>query len=196
MQKGPIYTLDGRTPRLGSGVFVAPTAAVIGHVTVGVDSSIWFSAVVRGDEEPITIGAGTNIQDSAVIHSSLGDTPTVIGDNVSIGHGAILHGCRIEDGALVGMGAVVLDGAVVGAGAMVAAGALVPPGKVVPPGELWVGRPGAVRRDLSEDERGALVKGAADYRALAQRHLASRIGRLPAARAPRPAPRRRPPVRS
>jgi carbonic anhydrase/acetyltransferase-like protein (isoleucine patch superfamily) len=150
-QSGPVYPFDGHEPKIASGVFVAPTAAVIGNVTIGEQSSIWFSAVVRGDDMPVVIGRGTNIQDGAIIHGTEDVAGTTIGDKVVIGHGAILHGCDIASGAMIGIGAIVLDGAKVGAGAIVAAGAIVPPGKEVPAGALWVA--GGVRREVNDRER-------------------------------------------
>lgn len=175
-QDGPVFRLDGRSPTLAADVFVAPTAAITGDVSIGSGSSVWFSAVVRGDEEPVRIGSNCNVQDGAIIHSSCGETPTTVGDNVTIGHGAILHGCTIADGAMVGIGAVVLDGAVVGEGAIVAACALVPPNKHVPPGQLWVGNPGGVRRHVSDAERASLAENADDYRTLAELHIRDGIG--------------------
>lgn len=126
-------------PRIAAGVFVAPTAAVIGDVEIGEDSSIWFGCTVRGDVNNVVIGKRTNIQDGTVIHVSNSLQGTYIGDDVTVGHMALLHACTIEDGAFVGMKACVMDGAVVEAGAMVAAGALVTPGKRVPKGQLWAG---------------------------------------------------------
>src|ERR1051326_4122868 len=119
----PEFELDGRRPRVDPDAFVAPTAALIGDVEVGAGSSIWFGVVLRGDESSITVGAGTNVQDNAVIHCAE-NLPTVIGDNVTIGHQACLEGCVIEDGAVVGMGSVMLQRTRLGAGAMLAAGAV------------------------------------------------------------------------
>jgi gamma-carbonic anhydrase len=129
-----------KKPTIAASAWVAPTATVRADVTLAEDVSVWFGAVLRGDEAPISIGPRSNIQDNAVVHVSR-DRPVRIGADVTVGHGAVVHGCTIEDWALVGIGAIVLDGATVGAGAFVAAGALVPPGMKVPPGTLAIGAP-------------------------------------------------------
>jgi gamma-carbonic anhydrase len=136
-----ILPFGDRSPRIASDAFIAPTATIIGDVEIGEGASVWFGCVLRGDEEPIRIGAGTNIQDLTLIHTSGGVSPTIIGPRVTVGHGAIIHGCTIEEGALIGMGAIVLDQAVIGAGAVIAAGAVISPGKRVQAGELWAGVP-------------------------------------------------------
>lgn len=148
--KGPIYPYMDNYPQLDSSVYVAPTAAVIGDVTIGADSSIWFGAVLRGDEVSINIGTRSNIQDGVIIHGDSGQDVD-IGNDVTVGHGAILHGCIIEDGVLIGMGAVVLDGAVVEKGALVAAGAVVSPGKRVEANSLWAGIPAKPLKMMAED---------------------------------------------
>ena len=142
----------GMRPRLAPDVFVAPGAAVIGDVEVGPQSSIWFGCVVRGDVCHVRIGARTNLQDHTVVHVTHTGIPTLIGDEVMVGHCCVLHACTIEDGAFIGMGATVMDEAVVESGAMVAAGALVAPGKRVCKGELWGGVPARCLRTLSADE--------------------------------------------
>lgn len=149
-KQGLWLSYSNSQPKIGSNVFVAPTAAVIGDVSVGDDSSLWFGTVLRGDEVPIRIGGKTNIQDNVVIHGDVGGE-VVIGDDVTIGHGAILHGCTIKDLALIGMGAIVLDGAVVETGALVAAGAVISPGKRVEANTLWAGCPARKIRDLDPD---------------------------------------------
>lgn len=131
------------TPTVATTAWIAGTATVRGDVTLGEDVSVWFSAVIRGDEAPVTVGDRSNIQDGAIVHVSAA-FPCVIGREVTIGHGAIVHGCTVEDGALIGMGAIVLDGARVGAGAMVGAGAVVAPGTDIPPGMLALGVPARV----------------------------------------------------
>lgn len=136
-----ILTWKGIAPRIASSAFVAPNATIIGDVDVGEGASIWFGCVLRGDEEAIRVGRGTNIQDLTLVHTSGGVSPTLIGDDVTIGHGAIIHGCTIHDRALIGMGAIVLDEAVIGSEAVIAAGAVVSPGKRVGAGELWAGCP-------------------------------------------------------
>jgi len=158
-----VYALGAQQPRLGRGVFVAPTASVIGDVVLGDDVSVWFGAVIRGDESPIVIGRGTNVQDGTIIHSNRGGPDVVIGEHVTIGHGARLHGCHIEASALIGIGAIILDGAVVESGAIVAAGTLVPPRKRVPAGQLWAGSPATYRRPVSDDERRMIEQAPALY---------------------------------
>ncbi|MBT6205111.1 MAG: gamma carbonic anhydrase family protein [Rhodospirillaceae bacterium] len=149
---GPIVMpFNGIWPTIDETAVLLSNAAVVGDVTLGPDSSVWFNAVVRGDDGPITVGRGSNIQDGCVVHVSDID-PTVIGDWVTLGHCVHLHGCRLEDETLIGSGAIVLDGAVVERHTQVAAGALIAPGKVVKSGELWGGVPGKKLRDLSEDE--------------------------------------------
>lgn len=139
-------------PEIADDVFVAGTASVIGDVKIGARSSIWYGVTVRGDVEEIRIGEGTNIQDGSVVHVQEGVQGTYIGNDVTIGHMAMLHACNLHDGSFVGMKACVLDGAVVETGAMVAAGALVTPGKIVRTGELWSGVPAKKLRDLRAEE--------------------------------------------
>ena len=167
-----ILEFEGTSPTMGDGVFVASGARVIGDVEIGDDSSIWYGTVVRGDVFPITIGARTNIQDGSVIHVTGGEHATVVGDEVTVGHGATIHGCEIEDRCLVGMGATVLDGAVLEAECFVAAGALIPPGMRVPSGTMVMGSPAEVRRELTDEERASLQTSAAHYVELARRHAA------------------------
>jgi carbonic anhydrase/acetyltransferase-like protein (isoleucine patch superfamily) len=143
-----LIAYKNKRPVLGEGCFVAENAAVIGNVTMGQDCSVWFGAAVRGDSETITIGQRTNIQDNATIHNNEGH-PVVIGNDVSIGHNAVVHGATLEDGVLVGMGAVVLDDAVVGKDSLIAAGAVVTKGSVIPPNSLVMGTPGKVVRTLA-----------------------------------------------
>ena len=165
-------------PELGSGVFVAASAAVIGQVRLGDEVSVWFGAVVRGDIGPIAIGARTNIQDHSVVHVTQGGRGVRIGDDVTVGHRAIIHECTIEDLALIGMGCVLLDGALIGRGAVVAAGAVVREGQVVPPLGLAAGAPAEVRKILPEkslEERQAHARG---YIELARRYLAGDVAAL------------------
>jgi carbonic anhydrase/acetyltransferase-like protein (isoleucine patch superfamily) len=166
----PVHPYQDRRPRLGARVFVAPGAQVVGDVTLGDDVSLWFGTVVRGDVNSIRIGDATNVQDGTVIHVTHETHPTVLGAGVVIGHQAVLHGCTIEDGALVGIGARVLDGAVVEAGAQVAAGALVAPGHRVPAGWLAVGMPARPRRELSDEERANIAAIRDRYVALKERY--------------------------
>ncbi len=148
--------------RIHENTFVAPTAAVVGKVTIGTGSSVWYHAVLRGDMAPITIGDNSNIQDGCLLHVAA-DFPLQVGNYVTVGHGAILHGCTIEDGALIGMGAIVLDGAVIGEGSIIGAGALVAEGKVIPPRSLVVGLPGKVIRQLDEAKAAELIAHAEKY---------------------------------
>ncbi len=164
-------------PHLGERVFVADTATLVGDVELGEDASVWFAAVLRADLNAIRVGPRSNIQDGVVIHVDEGDFPTVIGADVTVGHGAVLHGCRIEDGALVGMNATVLNGAVVGREAVVAAGALVPPGAVVPPRTVVAGVPAKPRGPVGEDGVAAMRRGVAVYLRLKDRYLAAGRGR-------------------
>ncbi len=138
---------DGVWPRIAADAFIAPGAAIVGDVEIGTGASIWFNVSMRGDVAPIRIGAGSNVQDNAVLHCD-DDLPCTIGRNVTIGHGAIIHGATIEDGATIGMGAIVLSGARVGAAAVVAAGAVVPEGVAVPAGTLVMGVPARERGSL------------------------------------------------
>lgn len=169
-----ILSFEGKTPVLGPGVFVAQDAMVLGDVTLGRDSSIWYGTVLRGDVHFISIGAATNIQDRAVVHVTTGAHATHIGDRVTIGHGAIVHGCRVASECLVGMGAILLDGVEIGEGSVVAAGALLPPGKSYPPRSLIVGSPGQVKREIRADELSWIRSSAEQYVALARRHAALR----------------------
>jgi carbonic anhydrase/acetyltransferase-like protein (isoleucine patch superfamily) len=153
-----IREFNGVSPKIHETAFIAENAAVIGNVEIGPKSSVWYGCVIRGDMNYIRIGANTNIQDGTVIHvDSEGEhwngMPTLIGDNVTVGHRAMLHACTLEDNSFVGMSATVLDGAVVESGAMVAAAALVTPGKRVLTGQLWGGAPARYMRDLRQDEK-------------------------------------------
>lgn len=149
-------------PSLPPSVWIADTATVRGDVTLGEDVSVWFGAVLRGDEAPITVGDRTNIQDGAVLHVSAG-FPCVVGCEVTIGHGAVVHGCTVEDGALIGIRATVLDGAVIGEGAVVGAGAVVPPGMHLPPGMLALGVPAKVVGPLTDAQRSAGPRAVGNY---------------------------------
>ena len=155
------------TPIIHDSVWVADNAVVAGDIEIGEDSSVWFGVQMRGDVHEIRIGARTNIQDNAVVHVTRNLSGTYIGDDVTIGHGAILHACRVEDKCLIGMGAIILDEAVIETGAMVAAGALVPPKKVVKSGQLWGGNPAKYMRDLKPEEVEFLKASADNYVRLA-----------------------------
>lgn len=158
-------------PEVSPGVFLAPNATVIGEVSIGEGSSLWFNTVVRADINSVTIGRRTNLQDGVVVHVAQGVHSTYIGDDVTVGHNAVLHGCRVGDGCLVGMQATVLDGAVIGESSLIAAGSVVAPGTVVPPGSFVVGAPASVRRTLSESERDDLKASAARYVTYTQDYL-------------------------
>lgn len=146
-----ILSVSGNAPQLHAESWVAPNATVVGNVTLAERVSVWYGATLRAEFEPIRIGAGSNVQDGVTIHVDPG-FPATIGEGVSVGHNAVLHGCTIEDGCLIGMGAVVLNGAHVGRGSLVAAGAVVTQGVVVPPASLVAGVPGRVQRELSDNE--------------------------------------------
>ena len=157
-------------PVLGSRVFLAAGAVVIGDVVLGDESSVWYNAVIRGDIHRVRIGSRSNLQDSAVVHVTGGTGPTTIGDEVTVGHGAIIHGCTLEDGCLVGMGAKILDGARVGEGAFVGAGALVTPGLVIPPRVLALGVPARVVRSLGPEDSARVAEASALYVDYAEEH--------------------------
>ena len=157
-----LIAYEGITPNVPPSVFVAPGAMIIGDVTVGEESSIWFNSVLRGDLEPIQIGCRTNVQDGAVIHMDKG-IPCLIGDDVTIGHGAILHSCTIGNEALIGMGAILLTGAVIGERAIIAAGTLVREGQEIPPDTIAMGVPAKVRREVTEAELERVRRGKDDY---------------------------------
>lgn len=157
-----IYALGDRTPRFGEGSWVAHNATVIGAVDAGHDVSIWYNVVIRGDNDPITIGEGSNIQDGSVLHNDKG-VPLTIGKHVTVGHMAMLHGCTIGDGSLIGINAVILNKAVIGKNCIIGANALIPEGKVIPDRSLVVGSPGRVIRELSDAEIEHLKWNASHY---------------------------------
>lgn len=164
-----ILSFDGHTPAIDESAFVAPGATIIGQVSIGRESSIWFQCVLRGDINSISIGNQTNIQDGCLLHVT-NRYPLVIKDRVTAGHGAILHGCEIGEDCLIAMGATVLDGAVVGAGSLVAAGSLVPPGMHIQPGSLVMGLPAKVIRPLTNEDRERVMKGWKNYIGYAQKY--------------------------
>ncbi|MBM2809444.1 MAG: isoleucine patch superfamily enzyme, carbonic anhydrase/acetyltransferase [Chloroflexi bacterium] len=170
-----IVEWNGKRPRIGENVFIAPNAALIGDVTIGAGSSVWFGAVLRGDFGAIVVGSGANVQDNVVVHTS--DThPTIVGDNATIGHGAVLEACTVERGALVGMNAVVLEGAIVGEQAMIAAGAVVGEGMQIPPRHLAAGVPATVKKELSGRSLEWTSKAAPDYQGLARTYIEQGLG--------------------
>lgn len=167
-----IVSIRGHTPQIHPEAWVAPNASLIGAVRLGARASVWYSATLRAEAEPIEVGFGTNIQDGVTVHVD-SEYPVSIGAGVSIGHNAAVHGCVIEDDALIGMGSVILNGAVVGTGSLIAAGALVPQGMIVPPRSLVTGVPGRVRRELSDAEISANCYNAEVYRRLLDLHRAA-----------------------
>lgn len=171
-----VLSVAGRTPQIDPTAFVAAGARVLGGVTLAEGASVWYNAVLRADGDTITIGRGSNLQDSVSVHVDRG-APVVIGENVSVGHNAVVHGCTIEDGSLIGMGAVVLNGARIGAGSLVAGGAVVLEGADIPPGSLVAGVPAKVRRELTDEEREGLLRNAQVYR---EQHVPEHVDAAPA----------------
>jgi carbonic anhydrase/acetyltransferase-like protein (isoleucine patch superfamily) len=161
---------DGKAPRIAPSAFLAEGSVVVGDVELGESSSVWFGTIVRGDVNHVRVGARTNLQDLTVVHVTSRTHPTIVGDDVTVGHRVVLHGCTIQDRCLVGIGAIVMDGAVVGPDAMVGAGALVPPGMVVPPRTLVLGAPARVKRELTAEEIAYFLTSAANYAAYAARY--------------------------
>jgi len=161
-------------PRIAATAYIDETAQVIGDVVIGEHASVWPLAVLRGDMNYIRIGANVNIQDNCVVHVETDLYPTILEDNVGVGHSVILHGCRIESRCLIGMGAIVLNGAVIGTGSMIAAGALVPERTVIPPGSLFLGFPGKVTRKLTEGDYERIDRNIAAYRKAKDQYLAER----------------------
>ena len=150
-------------PRVNPSAYVDESAQVIGDVEIGAESSVWMNVVIRGDVHHIRIGARSNVQDGTVVHVQNGTHPTHIGDEVTIGHGALIHGCTLKDRVLIGVGAIILNGAVVGEDSIVAAGALVTEGTVIPPRSMVMGLPGKVRRPLSDEEVASIVNYSRRY---------------------------------
>ena len=157
-------------PEINGSAFVAPTAAIIGAVRVGINSSVWHHVTMRGDNNYIIVGENTNIQDNTCVHIDSIKHPTIIGDDVTIGHSALIHACTIGDGAFVGMGAIVMDGSVIEPTGMLAAGAMLTPGKVIPAGELWAGRPATKMRDLTPENLEMNRRSASHYVEVARAH--------------------------
>ena len=166
-----IYELDGIAPEIAEDAWVAPDANLIGKVVLEAAASVWFGCTLRGDNEEIRVGAGSNVQENCVLHTDMGH-PLVIGANVTVGHKAMLHGCVIGEGSLIGMGATVLNGARIGRGCLIGAGALITEGKEIPDFSLVMGAPGKVVRQLDAEAQARLLKSAAGYRANAARFRA------------------------
>ena len=168
-----VLALPNAAPEIDGTALVAEGARIVGDVTLAAGSSVWYNAVLRGDSAGIMIGPGSNVQDNVSVHVDSGH-PVVIGEKVSIGHNAVVHGCTIGDGSLVGMGAVILSGAVIGAGCLIAGGAVVLGGTEVPAGSLVAGVPAKVRRTLNDDERAGLIRNADIYLGHLQTHAAAK----------------------
>jgi carbonic anhydrase/acetyltransferase-like protein (isoleucine patch superfamily) len=165
-----IFEFDGKTATIGKGVFIAPTATLIGDVHIGDGSSIWYGAVLRADENEIRIGSNTSIQDNAVLHTTT-EHATTIGNDVTVGHGALIEGCTIEDGAVIGMGAVILEHSIVGKRSMIAAGSVVTRGAIIPAQTLAAGSPAVVKKELSGEALRAVEISAPVYRKLTESYL-------------------------
>ena len=165
-----IKAFNGVKPQIDDSAFIADDAIVIGDVEIGEDASVWFGSIIRGDVNYIRIGARTNIQDATVIHVASKTFPTVLEDEITVGHRATLHGCHIERGCLIGMGAIVMDGVRVGYESLVGAGSLLPPGTTIPPRSLVIGSPARVKRELNDDEIEHLARSWRNYVDLKQQY--------------------------
>jgi carbonic anhydrase/acetyltransferase-like protein (isoleucine patch superfamily) len=170
VESGKLYEFQGKFPTVHPSCFLAAGARIIGDVVLEENVSVWFNVVIRGDVERIRIKRNSNIQDNVVIHVTHFKNPTEIGENVTVGHNAVLHGCTVLDGALIGIGSAVLDRAVIGEGALVAAGAVVTPHTHIPPGMLAAGVPAKVIRALSDEERQMVVEGSTNYKNYVQHY--------------------------
>jgi carbonic anhydrase/acetyltransferase-like protein (isoleucine patch superfamily) len=179
MEGAELIGFGGKAPRVDPAAFVAPGAKLIGDIEIGPEASVWYNCVLRADVNHIRIGARSNIQDGSVLHvdsprpGNEAGLPTLIGEDVLIGHMAMVHGCILHDRAFVGLGAIVMDGCEIESGGMLAAGALLAPGRRIPAGQLWAGRPAKYVRDLSEEELAGQQAGVAHYVALARLHAAA-----------------------
>jgi carbonic anhydrase/acetyltransferase-like protein (isoleucine patch superfamily) len=162
----PVIPFKGKTPVIGPGTWIAPDAWIIGDVEIGENVSIFFGAVLRGDILPIKVGAGTNIQEGAVLHTSTNLSPTLVGANVTIGHRALIHGCQVQDGCIIGMGSTILDGANIGERSIVGANSLVTMNSIIQPKSLALGAPAKVVRSLTAEELLGLARSAKDYQVL------------------------------
>ncbi|GAB1393130.1 gamma carbonic anhydrase family protein [Rhodocyclaceae bacterium] len=168
----PIYRLGDKQPQLANSVWVAPNATVIGDVHLAANVSIWWNAVLRGDNDPIIIGENTNIQDGSVLHTDAG-VPMNLGRNITVGHMVMLHGCTIGDGSLIGIKSVILNGAVIGKHCLIGANTLIPEGKVIPDRSLVIGSPGKIVRELTDEQVARIAQSAAHYVQNAQRYWQS-----------------------
>ncbi|MGA3010887.1 MAG: gamma carbonic anhydrase family protein [Terracidiphilus sp.] len=158
-----IRSYQGRLPQIPASCYIDPSAQLIGDVTLGEHSSVWMNAVLRGDVHFIRVGANSNVQDCAVLHGQRNQYPVIVGDWVTIGHNATVHGCVVEDAVLVGIGSVILNGCRIGEGSIIAAGAVVPEGTTVPPRTLWAGVPAKLRRELGDKDRALILQYAQNY---------------------------------
>ncbi|MDO8315699.1 MAG: gamma carbonic anhydrase family protein [Rugosibacter sp.] len=165
----PIYSLTDKQPVIGKNVWIAPNATVIGNVHLATNASIWWNAVLRGDNDPIRIGENSNIQDGSVLHTDEG-VPLTVGANVTVGHLVMLHGCTIGAGSLIGIKSVILNGAVIGENSLIGANSLIPEGKIIPPRSLVMGSPGKVVRELTDEEVARILCGVELYVANARRY--------------------------
>lgn len=165
----PVFRLGEKLPQLAAGVWIAPNATVIGDVRLAANVSIWWNAVLRGDNDPITIGENSNIQDGSVLHTDAG-VPLTIGRDVTVGHLVMLHGCTIGDGSLIGIKSVILNGAVIGKNCLIGANTLIPEGKVIPDRSLVMGSPGKVVRELSDEQIARIAHSAEHYVRNAERY--------------------------
>jgi carbonic anhydrase/acetyltransferase-like protein (isoleucine patch superfamily) len=165
----PVYRLGDKQPQLAAGVWIAPTATVIGDVCLAANVSIWWNAVLRGDNDPIEIGENTNIQDGSVLHTDAG-VPLTLGSDVTVGHMVMLHGCTVGDGSLIGIKSVILNGAVIGKNCLIGANTLIPEGKVIPDRSLVMGSPGKVVRELTDEQVARIAHAAVHYVENAQRY--------------------------
>lgn len=164
-----ILSHKGDSPKIDNSCYISENATIIGRVSIGKNSSIWYGTVVRGDDHHISIGENTNIQDNSTVHIG-SSTPTVVGDNVTVGHGVIVHGCTVGNNVLVGMGAIILDGAKISDNVIIGAGSLVPPGKVIPANSLVMGSPAKLIRPLSEEDIHHIKESAKNYITIANNH--------------------------
>lgn len=172
----PIYAIADKQPQFAPGAWIAPNATVIGDVRLAENASIWWNAVLRGDNDPITIGARTNIQDGSVLHTDAG-VPLTLGRDITVGHLVMLHGCTVGDGSLIGIKSVILNRAVIGRHCLIGANTLIPEGKVIPDRSLVMGSPGKIVRELTDEEVARLLASAAHYVDNARRY-AARLTRL------------------
>ncbi len=180
-----IAAINGKSPRIHSSAFIAPGCRIVGDVEIGPDSSVWYNCVIRGDANRVVIGARTNIQDGSIVHCDSPKPrrpdgfPTIIGDDVLIGHLAMVHGCILEDRAFVGLGSIVMDGTTIESDGMLAAGAMLTPGKVIKSRQMWMGRPAVFTRDLTDEALADMQLGVRNYVVNGRNHAASLYGQAP-----------------